>query len=322
MEIIYSKFSTHRLECFQIATYIAKKDNNEKIVIKKALTPQSVEHIKKINSGYILLNQKLQNNNLILPNIYKYDNENIIFEYIEGKSLDEELFNCFLQDNKSEFLNLIDKYVWILKNSLLLYEKPNFSDDLYKIFKIEETSNFLKSKLPSISPATIDLIFENIMVNEGKYYFIDPEWIFEGALPYNYYLFRSLFYFYKVKYLEFEVDKWLPLCSLFEKYKITEFEQSFYNEMEENFQKYVFGQPKYFEYKEKYVQNINTIDGYEKQINHYKVLLTERELLLNNIFNSRSWKIIKKIESVINTICPTNSLRRKLLEKILSLVTK
>jgi hypothetical protein len=317
MKILYAKFNKHRLPQFQIGTYIAEMDG-KRCAVKESLTEEALQHINSMFAGYQSLKSSLNQNIIALPQLWKEEEKFLYMEYVDGKSMEELLFESFIDNDKTGFLNMLDKYVMILKSAFRICETPCFSTELQQVFGLNGDHQLWHMHLPSISPATVDIIPANILFNGERYICIDPEWVFEGAIPLNYSVYRALFHFYEVKYIEFKCNEWLPLKGIFERYGLAEEEVKLYKDMEESFQRYVFGEPRYFKYKDNYIKTIHTIESYEKRIEHYKSLTEERGKLIDEIINSRGWKTIRKVEKLANSICPQHTRRRLLLEKLIS----
>ncbi len=320
MKLLYARFNKHRLPHFQIGTYLAR-EQNKLIVIKEALTNDALLYIEKINAGYLLLAETLNSNVLKLPVLLHKDKKSIQFEYINGKSLEELMFLAFLDDNKTAFLAALDNYLFILKSAFKIHQTPVFSGELCAALNLQPDDKVWTMPLQSISPATLDIIPDNILRSEDKYFFIDTEWVFEGAIPLNFLIYRTLYYFYEIKYSDFECNKWLPLTELWNRYGVLNEEIHLYKKLDDGFQRYVFGEPRFFKYKNKYEKGIHTIETYEARIAHYKAIADERGAFINEVVNSRGWKIIRKAEKILNTICPKHSIRRYIVEKLVSFLS-
>ena len=332
MELLYTKYNRHRLPQFQIETSIFSIDGKRRVV-KKILTPQASAHIRNLAHTISLIKENLADNNIHLPRVLAADETSISVSYVNGQSFDYMLFQAFLNKDKKKFLDILDEYIKLLHEGFKTTSHPFIPEQLKGIFGKSVISTLDSRYKPYFTLSMIDLVFENIFVNRGKYYVIDNEWVFEGSLPVSFAIFRSLFYFYNVKYVELDVSSLVPYESALKRYHIDPDIANCYRKMDEHFQEYVFGKVRYYSYKSNYAKNILSVPLLEKtirqmseQINH----LTEVHLLLNQwirdkdkelyyIKHSRGWKLLRFFCGTIDRLLPADSHRKRVIFSLVHL---
>ena len=192
MKILYVKSNNEREKKYQIQTIIFEK-NGEKFVKKKALCKEAIPHLMHMKESYDSLSASIVDSNVHLAKIIEEENDSLTFEFIDGISMEKKILDA-LKGGKQESVNhIIDSYIELLntgfktikttsQNILTPEGKRIFQDldfaDLGDTLCFDEISN-------------VDLIFSNIIYRDNKIYLIDYEWVFKGALPLNYSLFRA-----------------------------------------------------------------------------------------------------------------------------------
>ena len=157
-KIIYSKYSNERADQFKIRTDILEDLEGIKFVHKTALTSEAQSHINNIYTNYNLLSKQYKNSKICINKCCKIET-GLEFEYVEGRTLTEELDELLFKENYMEIFERIKEYVSIIEAGI---EKKSFqlTDDFINVFG--------KVNLPySIKAAhinNIDLIFSNIII--------------------------------------------------------------------------------------------------------------------------------------------------------------
>ena len=222
-QVIYSKFSNERTEEFRIRTDIIKNTDGQVFVKKYPMHKKAEKHIDKIVNMYT----QLKRNTEKLPikfNVCAKKNNNILFEYISGESLDKILNGLLSKGNDDKARKIIQEIVKLIRNMV---------NDTF-----EETQEFRKifgrcpfEGCPAITGADIDLIFSNIIYYNKKWNIIDYEWSYNFPVPVNYILYRVLYF-----QAPLEIKK-LNLC---QDYGIGEEEKKIYEQMEDHFMHFVY----------------------------------------------------------------------------------
>lgn len=101
MEKIYFRSSVYRKKFFQIKTSIIE-DNGEKHVVKEAVYPLGIEHIKNIYSNEKLIKEILLNENITYGT---YKEGAYITEFHEGKTLGVLMYQCLLNGQVEKYKN-------------------------------------------------------------------------------------------------------------------------------------------------------------------------------------------------------------------------
>ena len=149
----YIKYSTDRDEKFGICTVIGE-DENGKYVIKRAANETARAHIANLEKAYDKLTRRYDGCDLSFNRLERVDADTLKFEYLEGVTLEELLDEALKNGDRYDFMALIDDY----------RDYVRFDSD-YAV-------------------ADYDLIFQNIIVSDDRWYVIDYEWTdFEKTDP-------------------------------------------------------------------------------------------------------------------------------------------
>ncbi|MBE0342765.1 hypothetical protein E4V51_18990, partial [Paenibacillus sp. 28ISP30-2] len=106
MGTIYSKYSRERAPEYQIKTSIHQDEFM--YVSKTALTDQAVDHIKRIYSNYEILKAVYHPNKLAKP--LSYELGSVLFEYLEGKSLDQLILEAVINKERKLVYEILDVF--------------------------------------------------------------------------------------------------------------------------------------------------------------------------------------------------------------------
>lgn len=341
--IEFVKYNTYRKDEFKLKTII--ENNKGKRIVKKASTNlQCNSFIKTIANNY----ESLKNiySDLNICNIKSKNESEIIFEYIEGTTLNEALVKCIDSNDKKGFIELIHKHKSLILNNgkIKLLKAENVTKEFIDIFGEYE------GEIPfNYMPITnIDMIFDNIIFNKKAYHLIDYEWVFDFPIPVKYIFFRSVIYLYDRIGELLRIKNFISLVEIFELYDIDESEVSAFYKMEDCFLKYV--KDKSYDSYGKFLksnselqdiisqnnENKAKILAYQNKIEEleyqHKMKLTELEeenkLKLeeigtqlvsliksrddylksyNDILNSRSWKTTKPLRFSVDKIRKLNN---------------
>lgn len=229
-KIIYSKYSNERDYKFQIRTDILRDCSGKKVINKTALTDSSVKHIENIYNSYLLLNKFYENSPIKIPKCIKKDS-NVEIEFVEGRTLEEELDKYYEMEKYSEMLEKIKEYKkYISGDSCEFFRK---STEFIEIFGEANLSQSVKA----ISVSDIDITFSNIIIDED-WYIIDYEWTFNFLIPINFIVYRAIKVYVESSEKRHELINNIGLYKLL---GITDSEMKEYEKMEKNFQLYVKG---------------------------------------------------------------------------------
>ncbi|GEP63897.1 hypothetical protein CBE01nite_16650 [Clostridium beijerinckii] len=228
--IIYSKYSNERDDKFKIRTDIIK-DINEKLFVQKvALTTEAQNHINDMYENYNLLSKTYKGSNICMNKCIVMEN-GLKFEYIQGKTLEEELDKLLYEKNYTKLFEKIKNYIDAIEPGKV---KRNFeiTEEFAKVFGKAKLPSYLKSA----EITDVDLIFGNVIIGE-KWNVIDYEWTFNFPIPLNFILYRALSGYIFNSNQKNE----LMNLGLYKLLGITDEEIYAYGEMEKCFEKYVLG---------------------------------------------------------------------------------
>jgi hypothetical protein len=229
--IIYSKYSNDRADRFKIRTDICKNGQGEWSVRKHPLCKAAISHVTNIYKIYEALQEKYCDMDIQINRCW-LDDEDAVFEYIKGNSLEEYLDTLLVKDtSKKEFYLVLDKYIAMVKKNTegVLFEQSDAFEDVFGKIDMPE-------RLEASSLSNIDMLFENLLVAD-KLTMIDYEWTFSFKIPVNYVLYRA-FAAYTCGLYE-GVDRRITLEELCAYCHISEAEIRIYEEMSHNFAAYV-----------------------------------------------------------------------------------
>ncbi len=318
MDLLYAKYNRQRLPPFQIETSIWR-DRGRKFVLKKALAPDAVEHLQRLHEQAAPIRHSLRGDRLRLPAVTVIDEHTLRFDFVEGRSLDALLVRAFREQDQARFLGIIADYLALLNNAFTTVPAPMFTEAMRQVFGLASPAE-LDGLGPFLTPALVDLVFENILVDGDRYHLIDHEWVFEGCLPVSFVLFRSLFYFYE-KNKAFGLEAWMPLTVVLERFALAPETVRRYRKMDEAFQAHVFGRERCYRYKDRYAKYAHSVPSLLETIEHQRQVVRDYHAEIENMRqmmrNSVGWQFVQKTGRLMNTYFPPGTRRRRTLERIL-----
>ena len=279
----FVKYSTEREEKYQTLTKI----QNGCVVLKTSLTDDGKEHLNNLITIEKELSKKFEGTLLKANRCWK-SNDGISLEFLKGISLSDLLDDALLNNNSNKFWNLIDQYM-----------------------------NNIKKVYPGEAEAylDIDLIFQNIIVDNGVWNVLDYEWTFNENFPVDFVIYRAIhYYFYQSNICRenIELEQLYRYCGI-EHDRIQTLAQ-----MEYIFQKKI-GAPicensdapdqmsveDFLETKKQAKERLQAMDFWKARadermdvIHNLEKRLSELEVVesdMNYITASRSWKFYKKL---------------------------
>ncbi len=193
MKILYVKSNSERDKKYQIQTIIYE-ENGEKFVKKKALCKEAIPHLLQMKEHYDSLSASIIDPRIHLAKIVKEEYDSLVFEFIDGISMEKRILDAIRSGNADTIKQEIDRYLELLKSgfktkvttpqSLVTPEGKALFNDL-DLAALGMTHCFDQR-------SNIDLIFSNIIYQDHALYLIDYEWVFEGSAPVNFALYRAL----------------------------------------------------------------------------------------------------------------------------------
>ena len=230
-KIVYSKYSNERVKKFQIRTMIECDETGNMKVAKSPCTEEAILHVKDMYTNFERLKSYIGDK--ILINNCEYDSENhtAYFEYLQGNTLEKRMIESINNNDLDTFYNLFDEYLKLI-NSL---ERIPFTLNEKFVEIFGDCPNLEKKDYSGLQISDLDLIFENIIINEN-WNIIDYEWTFDFVIPFNFIIYRAIYYFEK----RLNEDEKIKL-NLYDRAGIDEEEKELFQGWEASFQKYVKG---------------------------------------------------------------------------------
>lgn len=228
-DVIYAKFSSDRDQRFRICTEIVKTSEGKKIK-KMPLCEEAKTHVAKLNRIQIALRERFKDLDVSVVECIP-DGDAMISPFVKGNTLAVLLEECISVGNKTESEKLLNRFKELIYAGS---ETKEFvpSDEFCKVF-----GNVSFSRPMQVARVSdLDLNFDNIIVND-TWNLIDYEWSFDFEIPQTYILYRSLLY-WSVAYgekLGKSLEEW------FSCFDISPGDVATFNEMEQSFQRYVYG---------------------------------------------------------------------------------
>jgi GT2 family glycosyltransferase/glycosyltransferase involved in cell wall biosynthesis len=315
MKVIFAKYNRERKARFQTETTIFL-EGGLPIVRKRGLTPEAALHIRAIYDNYHVLKQNYRNVSISNAKLIR---EEIIFEYMRGRSLGSILIDAVMRRNKEAFLSLISRYVDFLKDlEIGQNKKMKANEKFLEIFG----QAFEFQNLECLELANLDLTFENIILDlQGNYSIIDYEWVFEFSIPVDFIMYRSLNRFY-FKYREY-LDKFITKNEIFRFVNIDTTKATIFERMEESFQEYVYGKcgrDRTCFVSGNYLKNVRPMAELESLAE-----ANQRLREIEFIQSGHGWRLLTKYFKLRDKLLPVGT-RRRIIAKILfslpGLITK
>jgi hypothetical protein len=228
--IIYTKFSNDRAERFKIKTSIFENKSGEKQVCKQPITSAAMPHIASMHQMGLKLAKQYQGTKLSVNKSELFE-DRIIFEFLNGCTLDEILDEYLSKGKYDKFKDTVASFFEILRSTAKDDFKP--SEEYKKVFG--NIAPDFPQKSAQIND--IDLIFDNLFLSGDNLIITDYEWTFDFQIPIDFIIYRTCFYYELAGHLSAYSDK----INLYSIAGITEEQKDLYRRMDDAFQSYVVG---------------------------------------------------------------------------------
>ena len=226
MKKIYFRSSVCRNKKFQIKTSIIE-DNGEKYVVKEAVYPSGIQHIKNTYNNEKLIRKIYADENVTYGTI---KDGAYITKFHNGKTLSELMYKCLLngQIEKYKEHQKIWKNLITGENNLIGF---HYTEKFKEIFGVND-SDLLA--LPSTKISNIDCSSDNIIYDDkGQIKVIDYEWVYDFPVPVDFIFYRVLHLFYSSYSVPYSWQELLEMSGIDVKYV------NIYDKMIGNFNDYV-----------------------------------------------------------------------------------
>lgn len=267
MKKIYSKITKERQKQFQIETYITQ-DGDEKQVVKKALTPECIEHIQGMQRYY----EKHRSANFLCPSRMISEKE-VAFEFLQGKSLCNEMLEALAQRTEAKFISYLRIYDEIIRQNVQVVKGSFMAENGFE----EIFGNVaFEDEIEYATGLNIDMAFDNIIRDEsdGSYKIIDYEWVFPFNIPIKFVIYRAVLAFYTRN--ASAMKDIIDLGEIYGCFDITDSETIIFDHMNEAFNAYVYGGQGGYN---------SSVIAYKKEVYDVKKLLPEENLFLQVFLN-------------------------------------
>lgn len=181
----YCKISCDRKASCRIITSILRDDSGH-YVEKRAACPEAIPHIEAIYQN----SKKVQNKDIsYLPG--RLSGDTVAFDYIQQTTLKNRLLQLLGQQDVAGFKAEIQKF---FQTCFAALETTEFAPDAQ--FRAVFGPAELPDTVEAVHGGNLDLIFDNVYCPEDRYLVIDPEWIFDFAMPKAFIMWRAVCDFY------------------------------------------------------------------------------------------------------------------------------
>ena len=288
------------------------------VITKTVQYKQYKQHIKTVENNIDILNK----HNLMT--LDTYDDEHIYSKYCDLKTFDRILIEKIINNEIENVFGLIDLWNKKVLEKLEIVKDLNVikNENIFKKFDVPikeeqlEKFNFTKNGL-------FDLVFENAFFNQNSdFIFYDQEW-YEENVPLEFILYRGInnLYMYSL-----DMNRIIPKNTILNHFGICDECIELFDELEQRIQKKILDNDmikfisksnsfkvnlKEQKEKMKYLEDYNNIilnnlkkleESNNKLMLEFKNISDEKEKLndtLNNIYNSRGWKLLQKLKGIV-----------------------
>ena len=207
-ELLFLKYSVERDEKYRNRTEIVRKSDGTKVVRKVPYTEAAKAHVENIKHWEEVLRTQYESAGISV-NRCTLTEKGAEFEFLKGETLEDILDGYLAKDDLTGF--------------------------------IEEIQNYVKKLEQIVDPTVnnVDLIFSNIIMNDGKWNVIDYEWTFEADIPLKFIVHRAI-----ILYCEHRKQKSLQSSDICRMIGISEGEQQQFLEWEHQLQLHLLGDTK------------------------------------------------------------------------------
>ena len=289
---IFVKYNQSRAPKYQTKT-VVYEDRGTRGVYKDPLTDAALSHVESFERKYKLTHD-------LFPNISflkcKLEGSRVYYDYIVGKTLDDEIAP-FVGDET----RLVEKINTILNKYYVMNEdhfcKFAANEDYRQLFGDIDCDGMV-----CIKPVNLDMIFDNVMLVDGKAIAYDYEWVYDMALPIKYITYRVLSRVYD-KYSSV-ISGYTTFEDFVEKFEISSEERGVFAKLEQALIANIYGAAT--EYRELISEirkprlDMETIKAKDEEnywlleeIEELKAQKNDLNNQINNMVYSRSWKQTK-----------------------------
>ena len=288
MKKIYSKLTKERDLIFQIETAIYEDQEGNRKVIKRPLNENAADHIKKLYDNY----QHFSNNKIDVLLPCKMDGDSVVFPYIAGNSLYDQILRAAEENNRDVVLKIFYTYMDVVK---MLYPETHPFKKTEEFVKIFGDIDCFPASM-ACQKIDIDLTFDNIVDTEAGMQILDYEWIFDFDIPLKFPIYRAIYALYMKNAKD--MNNVVSDDELYKIAGISREERTYFLKMNARFMEYVEG------YENSYTQ---LLDAYKQPAQREGSLLDYAQVYWSNngVFSEKRIKnydvaLNENIELVVN----------------------
>ena len=226
-DILYVKFSNGRSKKYQVKTEIIRKDGKE-YVKKSPIYKEGKEHIYDIYKNAEHLQGVYMRNKKVEICHSEMSGDNIVFDYVHGKSYEQYFGEICERREKTEILSALKQFYQII-SSMADRNVFNKTEAFVDVFGNADVDTNTLSGVD----VDIDMTFSNLIIGD-KVYVIDYEWSFPFPIPLEYVFFRALFTSRIFSMLDVKLRE-----EIYQDVGLSITKRRIYSNMEHNFQNYV-----------------------------------------------------------------------------------
>lgn len=284
-------FSNMRKNEYKLITIM-----KDEFVYKYAANEESKKHLDNVKEIVEILNKS------DLNTLDSYNSESIISKFTTEKTVDKIVIELLKEDKKQQAIDLMKDFKQELYNKLEKSEETQNIFDEYNILCDKEKIKNIRF----VKYGLWDAIFQNCFYIDDKFYFYDQEWK-EQNVPLDFILYRAIKYFPRLV-------KHIPLEESYKIMGIDEAMLELYNQLDNKIQEKIRDEKMWELCKQG--ENALQLRINELTANHkYNLVNIEKSKLeneiqqkdmeiknlrqeLNNIYNSKSWRITKPLRKI------------------------
>ncbi len=232
---IYSRHSTERDPLYRIRTDIISDGSGKKTVLKVPFSDEAVPHLLRMADAFAEIRDEFKGTSFRPCSVEKIYSESgdficLKFDYLKGRSMDQELKRLLSEGQGSECVNAVVSFASAVRRTAVrdFWATREFAE----VFEITDLPENLKSMMLS----DVDLIFSNLIYNNG-WNIIDYEWVFEFPIPVDFIIFRAISYFLS----SFGMDEPEEFDGIYQRVGIDAALIGKFYEMEQAFQRHIAG---------------------------------------------------------------------------------
>jgi hypothetical protein len=191
-KVLYVKYNDARVSEFKIYTSILEHEG-KRYVRKVSLSLESRTHIHQLYEN----NQRMGHYIDVAP-VYRFDENEIWFEYIEGKSIKQDLISGIRTYGLDYLLPILETYRSAVRSLGTVLSSSDFLE-ANSLFNHIFGCGYQLGEIETTTFACVDFIFDNLIIKpDGRICLIDCEWVFDCQMPLEYYIYRSIRDFFYV----------------------------------------------------------------------------------------------------------------------------